>query len=96
MADRGIDLDRHYYHPWSDGQSAPHQSPVIDSINVTFGHPMQNAHDYFGALYLAAREEAKGLVMPQDIERCIDAIERAKKRKTEAEDEATHGQTDTH
>lgn len=95
MADRGVDLDRHYHSPWGDRPIVPHQSPIIDSINVTFGVPMQEAYDYFGALYLAERNEAQGIEIPQDIARCVDAIERAKKRKEQAEDETPEGPPDT-
>ncbi len=95
MADRGVDLDRHYHYPWGDRPIARHPSPIIDSINVTFGHPSQHPYDYFGALYLAERDEAQGVEIPQGIGNCIDAVERAKKRKEEAEDETPEGPADT-
>ena len=54
--------------------------PVIDSIIVNYGHPLEHPHDYFGALYLAKREDAQGIEMPSAIQNCLDAIERARAR----------------
>lgn len=87
MADRGIDVDRHYDYPWGRRPVARHPSPVIDSVIVNLGHPMTDARDYFGALYLSERREAEGIEMPPQIEECIKAIERARNRQKEARDE---------
>ncbi len=92
MADQGIDADRHYGMPRGRRRVAPHPSSVIESIIVNLGHLTTGAHDYFGALYLSAREEAKGIKMPSEIEHCIHTIERAKARRKEPRDEKTQGE----
>jgi cytochrome c oxidase subunit IV len=88
LIDRGIDVDRHFG-PWDRRRIQPHPSPVIDSIIVSYGHPMEQPHDYFGALYLAKLEDAQGIEMPSAIQNCLDAIERARARQEESNDETT-------
>jgi hypothetical protein len=50
LSDRGIDVDRHFGSSWDRQRIQHHRSPVIDSIIVNYGHPMEQPHDYFGAL----------------------------------------------
>lgn len=82
---RGIDTDRHF-DPFSRRRPrAGHMSPVIESINVLYGHPMDDAHDYFGALYLSPRPEANGLAVPPTVQNSIDSIQLARERLENAE-----------
>ena len=87
MVDRGIDVDRHFGPSWMHKRMKPHPSAVIESVLVSLGHLMNDPHEYFGALYIAAREDAKGIKLPMRIENCIKSIERAQKRHTEFKDE---------
>jgi hypothetical protein len=55
---------------------------------------MDEAHDYFGALYLTARAEANGVEPPRAVKNALDSIELAQQRKENAENEppqATEG-----
>jgi len=88
LIDRGIDVDRHFG-PWDHRRIQPHPSPIIDSIIVSYGHPMEEPHDYFGALYLVKREDAQGIEIPSSIQNCLDAIQRARARQRKANDETT-------
>ncbi len=92
LINRGIDVDRHFEPPWDRRRIQPHPSAVIDSIIVNYGHPMEQPHDYFGALYLAKRQDAKEIEMPLAIQNCLDAIERARRHKEEYEDQTTQGE----
>lgn len=91
---RGVDTEREF-DPFSRRRPLPrHPSPIIESISVLYGHPMDEAHDYFGALYLAARAEANGVEPPRAVKNALDSIELAQQRKENAENEppqATEG-----
>ena len=93
LIDRGIDVDRHFGPSWDRQRSQPHPSPVIDSIIVSYGHALEQPHDYFGALYLAVREDAQGIELPSAVRNCIDAIERARARQRETKDETTQDES---
>ncbi len=95
LVDRGIDVDRHFAPSWDRQQIQPHPSPIVDSIIVNYGHPMEQPHDYFGALYLAGREDAQGIELPSAIRNCLDAIERARARQREANDETTQAEPES-
>lgn len=85
MIDRGIDVDRHLRGRWGGRESRPHASPVIGSVFVNYGHPMQHPYAYFGALYLAARPEAAGLAPPREVTRCLESIKRAQEQEGKKE-----------
>jgi len=95
LVDRGIDVDRHFGPSWARQRTQPHPSPIVDSIIVSYGHPMEHAHDYFGALYLAKREDARGIELPSAIRNCLDAIERAKARQREFKDETAEAEPES-
>jgi hypothetical protein len=92
MAERGMDVGRHYGLPWGPERIVRHPSAVIDSIFVSVVGPMVEAHEYFGALYLAARAEAESIEMPQAIADCIDAIESAQERQRQTRDRKVEAQ----
>ncbi len=71
---RGVDTEREF-DPFSRQRPLPrHTSPVIESISVLYGHPMDEAHDYFGALYLTARPESNGVEPPHAVKNALDSI----------------------
>jgi hypothetical protein len=85
MAARGIDTDSNFG-TYGYRRTNTHRSPVIESIHLMYGRPMHPAWAYFGALYLARREEAAGEELPHEIESCIDAIERVRQERTGGDD----------
>jgi hypothetical protein len=87
MVDRGIDVDRHFGGLWRARSSRPHPSAVIESVLVSFGQPMQSPHEYFGALYIAERDEAKGIDLPRPVKDCLESIGRARIRQAEFKDD---------
>ncbi len=94
MSDRGIAMDRYGDPSWGRRSVKPHPSSVIESVAVTWGHPMDDPHEYFGALYLAGREEAHGIDAPHAVQSCMQAIKLAKQRQMEFNDEPTDESTE--
>ncbi len=78
MVNRGINIDRHY---WGHQKAIPHQSAIIESVLISVGYPTNAPHLYFGALYIALREEAKGIPLPRPVENCVRSINRASKSR---------------
>jgi hypothetical protein len=86
MADRGVDVDRHFGGPWGH-RPKPHPSAVIESVIVSYGYPMDDPHEYFAALYIARREDAKGIDLPRSVSNCIQSINNAREREAQFKDE---------
>ena len=92
---RGVDTEREF-DPFSRRRPlARHQSPVIESISVLYGHPMDEAHDYFGALYLTARPDSNGVAPPRAVKNALDSIELAQQRMENAENEPPQATEET-
>jgi len=84
LQNRGVDMERDFY-----SRSRPrHSSPIIDSLNVFYGHPMDEVHEYFAALYLSVRPEAKGLTLPRVVKDCLESVERARQRTENGNDDS--------
>ncbi|OGP83552.1 MAG: hypothetical protein A2Y95_12935 [Deltaproteobacteria bacterium RBG_13_65_10] len=81
MVDRGIIVDWHLDPSRGRRRARPHPSAVIESVLVSFGHPMQAPHEYFAAIYIARRVEANGIDLPRGVETCRKGIERARQRQ---------------
>jgi hypothetical protein len=90
MEERGIDPNRRIDQFLTRERPKPHSSTVIESVLMGYRHPIDNPHEYFGALYIALLKEAKGIDLPQSVANCIDSIERARKRQAEFKDETTN------
>jgi len=88
MVDRGVDVEREAG-PWRGQKHIQrHPSAVIDSIIVSYGRPMGNLYEYFGALYLARRAESKDIEVPYVVSNCMKRIERARERHEEGSNDA--------
>ncbi len=88
LADRGVNREFEYYEPWSARERRkPHPSAIIESIHVSYGHPMTKASEYFAALYLARLDVVRGLKLPKVIKYCMQEIELAEERQKKASDE---------
>ena len=81
---RGVITERHF-DPF-ERRHARHVNPVIESFSVMYGNPMDEAHDYFAALYLAGHPKATGIPLPRTVESTIDSIDLARERAAEASD----------
>ncbi len=86
MHKHGIDLRRHFDGPWRKRPTA-HKSPVIESIVVMYGHPLESPHDMFAALYISKRPEAQGIEVPNEVKDALESIDLAR-RRSEKTDEA--------
>lgn len=76
---RGIDTERDF-DPFRGHPRVSHPSPIIESVHVMYGHPMDEPHEYFGALYLSVRAEANGLGLPRAVKDRLRSIDLARKR----------------
>jgi hypothetical protein len=91
LENRGVDTERHF-DPFSRRHMRTrHASPVIESISVLYSHPMTEAHNYFAALHLLPRPEAKGLTVPHTVRDTFDSIQMARQRAQDGARETPDG-----